>query len=153
METDVWLEEFITELVDRAGFKLWVEELDADEQRKAIELQLAGPDKARAIGRDGQVLEAIQHVVISAAANNGLLGRRIIVDIDCYRRRRDDSLREEAERLAAETVETGEPQELEPMSPRERRLVHLVVAEIDGVTSESHGRGDDRYVRLVPTTS
>jgi spoIIIJ-associated protein len=147
------LEEFISGLVERAGFDLWVEELEADEQRRVIELQLAGPDKARAIGRDGQVLDAIQHISVSAAANNGLTGRRIMVDIDHYRRERDDRLRDEAERLAAETLETGEPREFEPMPPRERRLVHMAVAEIDGVTTESRGTGEDRYVRLIPSSN
>ena len=152
LETDVWLEDFVSGVVERAGFELWVEELEADDEARIIELQLAGPDKARAIGRDGQVLDAIQHIAVSAAANNGFTGNRIIIDIDRYRHRRDKWLREEAERLAAEAIETGEPQDLDPMSPRERRLVHLAVSEIDGVTTESEGAGDDRFVRLIPAS-
>lgn len=151
-ETDVWLEDFITGIVERAGFDLWVEELEADDGRKAIEIQLAGPDKARAIGRDGQVLDALQHVAVSAAANNGHTGTRIIIDVDHYRHRRDEWLREEAERLAAEAIESGDPREFEPMTPRERRLVHLAVADIEGVTTESVGVGDERFVRLIPTS-
>lgn len=151
LETDVWLEDFISGIVDRAGLDLWVEELEADDQSKIIELQLAGPDKARAIGRDGQVLDAIQHLAVSAAANNGLTGKRIIVDIDHYRQRRDEWLREEAQSMAAEAIESGEPLDCEPMSARERRLVHLAVADIEGVTTESHGTGDERFVRLIPT--
>jgi spoIIIJ-associated protein len=150
LETHVWLEDFISGIVDRAGLDLWVEELEADDQSKTIELQLAGPDKARAIGRDGQVLDAIQHLAISAAANNGLTGKRIVIDIDHYRQRRDDWLREEAQRLADEAIESGEPLDFEPMSARERRLVHLAVAEIEGVTTESHGQGNERFVRLIP---
>jgi len=152
LETDVWLEDFVSGVVERAGFDLWVEELDADDEARAIELQLAGPDKARAIGRDGQVLDAIQHIAVSAAANNGFTGNRIIIDIDRYRHRRDEWLREEAQRLAEDAIETGEPREMEPMSPRERRLVHLAVADIDGVATESEGAGEDRHVRLIPTS-
>jgi spoIIIJ-associated protein len=152
LETDVWLEDFVSGVVERAGFDLWVEELEADDQARIIELQLAGPDKARAIGRDGQVLDAIQHIAVSAAANNGFSGNRIVIDIDHYRHRRDEWLREEAQRLAEDAIETGEPQEMEPMSPRERRLVHLAVADIDGVTTESEGGGHDRFVRLIPTS-
>lgn len=151
-ETDVWLEDFVSGVVERAGFKLWVEELEADDRGRVIEIQLAGPDKARAIGRDGQVLDAIQHIAISAAANNGHTGKRIIIDIDHYRHRRDEWLREEALRLADEAIEAGEPRDLEPMPPRERRLVHLAVADLDGITSESEGAGDDRFVRLIPTS-
>jgi spoIIIJ-associated protein len=151
-DTDTWLEDFVSGMLERAGFKLWVEELDADLEAGYIEIQLAGPDKARAIGRDGQVLDAIQHIAVSAAANNGHVGKRIIIDIDRYRHRRDEWLQEEAQRLAAEAIDTGEPQDFEPMSPRERRLVHLAVADIEGVTTESEGAGDERFVRLIPTS-
>jgi spoIIIJ-associated protein len=151
-DVDVWLEDFLMGVIERAGFKLWVEELETDDNATKIEIQLAGPDKARAIGRDGQVLDALQHVAVSAAANNGYTGRRIIIDIDHYRHRRDEWLQEEAQRLAEEAIETGEPRDLEPMPPRERRLVHLALADMEGITTESEGAGDDRYVRLVPTS-
>lgn len=150
-DTDIWLEDFVSGLLDRTGLKLWIEELDVDERTRTITLQLDGPDKARAIGRDGQVLDAIQHLAVSAAANAGVSRERIIIDVDGYRQRRDERLQEDALRMAEEAIETGEPMSFEPMPPRERRLVHLAVADISGITTESLGEGEDRYVRLVPS--
>jgi spoIIIJ-associated protein len=150
-DTDIWLEDFVSGLLDRTGLKLWIEELDVDERTRTITLQLDGPDKARAIGRDGQVLEAIQHLAVAAAANAGVARERIIIDVDGYRQRRDERLKEDALRMAEEALETGEALSFEPMPPRERRLVHLAVADIAGITTESRGEGEDRYVRLVPS--
>jgi spoIIIJ-associated protein len=150
-DTDAWLEEFLSGLVERAGFDLWVEELDVEAETNTYTVRLDGPDKARAIGRDGQVLEALQHLVVSAGANAGLARDRIVVDVGDYRRRREDKVREDAHRLAEETASTQTPRDFEPMSPRERRLVHMVVSQIPGVRTESVGEGEDRFVRLVPT--
>ncbi len=150
-DTDAWLEEFLSGLVERAGFDLWVEELDVESETNTFYVRLEGPDKARAIGRDGQVLEALQHLVVSAGANAGLAKDRIVVDVGDYRKRREEKVREDALRLAEETVETQSPRDFEPMPPRERRLVHLVASQVSGVRTESVGQGEDRFVRLIPT--
>ena len=152
IETDVWLEDFLTELLELSGLDLQIEELKLDEDTRTFTAALNGPDKARVIGRDGQVLEALQHIAVSAAANSGLTRDRLVVDVDGYRQRRDDRVCEDADRLAQEILESGGTCDLEPMSPRERRLVHMVVSKIDGVTTESVGFGDDRFVRLLPSS-
>jgi len=152
-DTDTWLEEFLSGLVERAGFDLWVEEIDVEAETSTYYVRLEGPDKARAIGRDGQVLEAIQHLAVSAGANAGLAKDRIVVDVGDYRRRREDKVREDAVRLAEEAVQTQRPCDFAPMPPRERRLVHMIVSQMGGVRTESVGEGEDRFVRLIPTAS
>ncbi len=121
----------------------------ADETR-TVTAALDGNDKDKVIGRDGSVLDAVQHLAVSAAANNGIFKERIVVDVDGYRKRQDEHLIEAAERLANEAKDSGTTRDLDPMNARERRLVHMIVSQIDGVTTESMGMGDDRYVRLVP---
>ena len=150
VETDIWLEDFLVELIEKTGLDIWIEELNVDEDTRTFTVTLDGPDKSRVIGRDGQALEAIQHLAVSAAANAGIARDRILVDVDGYRQRRDDKVKEDALRLAEETLETMRPVDLDPMNPRERRLVHMVVSSIDGITTESVGRGDERFVRLIP---
>jgi spoIIIJ-associated protein len=150
-DTDAWLEEFLTGLVDRAGFDLWVEEIEIEAETSTYFVRLEGPDKARAIGRDGQVLEAIQHLAVSSGANAGLAKDRIVIDVGDYRRRREEKVREDALRLAEETAQTQQPCDFAPMPPRERRLVHMVVSQMAGVRTESVGEGEDRFVRLIPT--
>jgi spoIIIJ-associated protein len=152
IETDVWLEDFLTELLELSGLDLQIEELNMEEDTRTFAARLNGPDKSRAIGRDGQVLEALQHITVSAAANAGIVRDRLIVDVDEYRQRRDDRICDDANRLAREILESGGTCDLEPMSPRERRLVHMVISKIDGVTTESVGFGDDRFVRLLPSS-
>ena len=150
-DTDTWIEEFLTGLVERAGLDLWVEELEVEAETSTYYVRLEGPDKARAIGRDGQVLEAIQHLAVSAGANAGLAKDRIVVDVGDYRRRREEKVREDAIRLAEEAATTQCPRDFAPMPPRERRLVHLAVSQMEGVRTESVGQGEDRFVRLIPT--
>jgi spoIIIJ-associated protein len=152
LDLDSWLEDFVTKLVELAGLDLQVTELAVDERREALVLQLDGPDRSVAIGRDGQVIDALQTLVLAAVANANLDtgGQRIIIDVDRFRARRDERLCEEALRLAEEVRASGRPRELEPMPPRERRLVHMAVAGVAGVVTESAGQGEARFVRLVP---
>lgn len=147
---DIWLEEFLTGLLDKTGLDVWISEMDIDENTRTYTIQLDGDDKARAIGREGQMLNALQHLSIAAAANRGLHDVRIVIDVDGYRNRRDSKLIEDARFLAQEAISTGSPVEMEPMCARDRRLIHMIVSDIDGVTSESFGQGRDRYVRLIP---
>ena len=150
-DTDAWLEEFLTGLVERAGLDLWVEEIEIEAETSTYFVRLEGPDKARAIGRDGQVLEAIQHLAVSASANAGLAKDRILIDVGDYRRRREEKVREDAVRLAEEAAATQQPCDFAPMPSRERRLVHMIVAQMAGVRTESVGDGEERFVRLIPT--
>ncbi len=148
-DTEIWLEDFLSELIDFSGLDVSIEELYLDDEENLV-VQIAGPDSARVIGREGVVLEAIQHIVISAAIHAGISRKRLIVDVERYRERRERKLCDDAEHYANEVLSSGEPFDLAPMSPRERRLIHMTISGIDGVTTESVGDGDDRFVRVLP---
>jgi spoIIIJ-associated protein len=148
-DTEIWVEDFLTELLEKLGLDLAIEELYTDDD-KALIIQLGGPDSAVAIGRDGLVLDALQHVTIAASIHRNSGRQRILVDVEHYRERREQRLREKTVRFAEEAMDTGEIREFRPMSARERRLVHMVVADIDGVTTESLGEDDGRFVRVIP---
>lgn len=150
IETDIWLEEFLTGLLEKLGLDIWVAEMDIDDDTRTFTAILDGDDKARTIGRDGQVLDALQHLAVSAAANAGIFKDRIVVDVDGYRDRRDTRIIEDTEHFATEALETKTPQDLEPMCARDRRLVHMIVSKIGGVNTQSMGEGDERYVRILP---
>ena len=149
MDTEVWVEDFLSDLIGSTGLDVFVEELSMDDD-DILHVQMGGPDSARVIGRDGQVLDAIQHIVIAAAIHAGANRQRILVDVEQYRKRREFRLRDEATRLASEVARTGIPEDMPPMTPRERRLVHIAIADIKGVATESFGQGDERYVRIIP---
>ena len=107
-----------------------------------------GPDDDMAllIGRHGQTLEAIQELTRMAVGRRLDQRVRIIVDVEDYRKRRESKLIERARALAEQVATTGEEQELEPMNPFERKLVHDAAAEVSGVESLSRGEEPNRYV-------
>lgn len=103
------------------------------------------------IGRRGETLGSLQYLL------NVMVGRNYDdqdmvfgVDIEGYRRRREDSLVEMAHRVADEVRETGDVITLEPMPAAERRIIHLALSEEAGVATESVGRGSDRQVEVMP---
>ncbi len=148
-DIEEWIEDFISDLVDFTGLDVSIEELSLDNE-DVLNVQIGGPDSALLIGRDGQVLDAVQHIAVSAAIHAGMGKRRVLIDVESYRIRRETRVKEEATTLAEDALDTGQSQDCYPMSPRERRLVHMVVADIEGLVTESHGRGDERFVRIKP---
>ncbi|WP_159617392.1 protein jag [Arthrobacter zhaoguopingii] len=97
------------------------------------------------VGRDGEVLEALQELtrlsVLTATSNRS----RLVLDVDGYRGVRGDELRKIAEDAVAEAKESGAEVVLEPMSAYERKIVHDAVAEL-GFASESEGEGPGRHI-------
>jgi spoIIIJ-associated protein len=150
-DTEEWLEDFVLTMCKLGGFELEIEELALDDD-DVLTICLSGPDSARAIGRDGQVLEAFQYLITTAAIHARMPHRRIVLDIDRYRERREQKLRDEVLSLADEVRSTGNPVMLAPMSPRERRVVHLTLAGLPGIATESQGQGEDRAVRILPAS-
>jgi spoIIIJ-associated protein len=147
-DTEVWVEEYLTRLLELAGLDVYIEELSIDDE-ETLTVQLAGPDSARVIGRDGQVLEAVQQMVVAGAVHGRVTKRRIVIDVEKYRERREKKICDDAKFYADDVLETGRPYEFPPMTPRERRLVHMTLADVAGVLTESIGRDDERYVRIV----
>lgn len=147
-DTEAWVEEYLTRLLELAGLDVYIEELSIDDD-ETLTVQLAGPDSARAIGRDGQVLEAVQQMVVAGAVHGRITRRRIIIDVENYRERREKKICDDAIYYAEDVLETGRPYDFPPMTPRERRLVHMTLADMTGVLTESVGQNDERYVRIV----
>ena len=107
---------------------------------------IEGDDLGRFIGRHGQTIEAVQHLAQRIVLRGGG-GPRVIVDAAGYRRRREDTLRSQADRAAEDAVRSGRPVELEPMLAAERRFVHEYLRERGDV--ETHSEGDEPERRLV----
>jgi spoIIIJ-associated protein len=115
-----------------------------------INLEIAGRDAGRIIGKKGQVLSALQFVTHRILNRPGLERRHVSVDAEGYKSRRDDSLASMARRLGKQAVEGGKIITFEPMNPRDRRVVHLALASFEGVITRSDGEGDDRRVQIIP---
>jgi spoIIIJ-associated protein len=123
-----------------------------DETETQINLRIYGRDAARLTDRNGELLDAIQ-----VLANKSLGGRKIEKDIelDCaeFKQRRLNDLGERARATADEVRKDGREQLLPAMSPIERRIVHLALAEDADVTTESRGDGFYKRVAIIPKTT
>lgn len=114
-------------------------------------IDVNGNDCGAAIGRHGETLEAIQYLA-SLVANKVSEERiRVILDIGGYRRRRESTLINMAERAAEKVVRSGRNFALEPMNPAERRIVHSALQNYPGVTTFSEGEEPDRHVIIAPS--
>lgn len=124
-------------------------DLDVEGDRASVAIS-DGDQLFRLSGDDGSVLEALQTLTRLAVQQSTGERSRLMLDIDQWRADRKAVLRGLAEEGARRVVEYGSPVELEPMSPFERKVVHDVIADIDGITTESSGEGKNRHVIIFP---
>ncbi len=116
-----------------------------------VDVDIHGGDPGRLIGKGGRTLAALEfltNAVVNKAEGDAPV--RVSIDVGGYKRRRDERLRQTAQRAAARARKSGMPVELDPMSAAERRVVHVELADDPGVTSESTGEGRDRRVVIYP---
>jgi spoIIIJ-associated protein len=121
-----------------------------DDSPEEIALEVVGRDAGRVIGKKGQVLAALQFLTNRVVNRPGLERRHVLVDAEGYRSRRDSSLASMARRLGKQAVAEGKIITFEPMSPRDRRVVHLALAKFEGVITKSEGEGEERRVQIIP---
>ncbi len=141
---------FTIDLIVKMGMTCDVSLQPPGEEGTDIQIHVTGPDAGRIIGKKGQVLAAVQFIVNRAMNRPGIERRYVSVDADGYRSRREDSLASMARRLGKQAISDGQIITFEPMSPRDRRVVHLALAKFDGVVTKSEGEGDDRRVQIIP---
>ena len=113
-------------------------------------LDITGPDSGLLIGRRGQTLHSLQFIVSMIVRREFGEGVRVTLDVEQYRRRRETSLRDMANKVAERVAQTGRTITLEPMSAADRRIIHISLADSPSVSTESIGFGDDRKVSVIP---
>lgn len=117
--------------------------IDEEDQAEVEVIDVGG---GALIGRRGQTLEAIQELLRSAMQREFQQRSRVKIDVEGYRARRLEKLLEKAEDAIEDVLDSGEAQRLEPMDVFERKAVHRLVGEHDGVASRSQGREPGRRV-------
>lgn len=122
--------------------------LESEDEKIVINLQ---SDSAKGIiGRRGEVIDALQ-TLAGAVANTGRSHyKRVVVDFENYRERREETLQHVAEKFAAKAVRQGRKVRLEPMNPYERRIVHAALMNNPDVTTHSEGNEPARFVVISP---
>jgi|WetSurMetagenome_2_1015567.scaffolds.fasta_scaffold63488_2 spoIIIJ-associated protein len=115
-----------------------------------INLNVSGDDLGILIGRRGQTLTSLQHIVRVIVAHQTKTRMPIVVDVEGYKQRRYEALQALALRVAEQVTAKGRQFALEPMLAYERRIIHLTLANNPEVITESIGEGDDRKVVIMP---
>ena len=138
--------DYLEELLDIADLD---GDLDMDVDGDRASVSIVGADLQQLVGRDGEVLDALQELTRLAVYRETGERSRLMLDISGYRAGKREELVALAERTVATVKETGEPVSLDPMSPVERKVVHDAVAAA-GLTSESEGVEPKRFVVVIP---
>jgi spoIIIJ-associated protein len=138
----------VARIVTTLGIEARVEAREDDE---AIVVTCSGEDVGLLIGRHGQTIDAIQYLMnVIAYRAYGDDKKDVVVDAAGYRARRQATLETIADRVADRVRDSGEPEELEPMTSVERKIVHLRLKEVAGVATASEGTEPNRYVVVLP---
>ena len=134
---------FVQDVIDAMGVALTVTVEDTTEGTR---INLEGEDGGVLVRRGGEGLQALQHIVATAFRKQLGDDNRIVIDCNGFRKDKDAELRQMARFIAEKARSSGMPQEMGPLNPYERRIVHLAIAEDPTVTSESIG---DAFLKTV----
>jgi spoIIIJ-associated protein len=135
--------EFVQQVVVSMGVDLTT---TIEETPEATRINLEGEDGGVLIRRDGEGLQALQHLAATAFRRQLGEDNRIVIDCNGFRRDKDAEIRQMAKYIAEKARTSGAPQEMGPLNPYERRIVHLTIAEDPSVSSESIG---DAFMKTV----
>ena len=118
--------------------------------RKVNVIDIEGEDLGVLIGPRGETLNAVQYLARLMVGNQMQKRASFVVDVEGYRKRRQQALARLAERMAKKVISRRRPVSLEPMPPHERRIIHMTLRDNDEVYTESSGEGKRRKVRIIP---
>lgn len=137
--------DFLTRFTAALGITAAV---DVEETAEGPRLNLSGEDVELLVRHRGEPVKALQHVVDMAYGRSLPDEKRVFVDALEYRKGKDVELRGMAKFLAEKAKQTGADQQIGPLNPYERRIVHLAVAEVPGVATESVGDAFSKTVLI-----
>ena len=139
--------DYLEELLDLLDFDGDID-LDVEGDRAVVSID-GGSDLSKLVGRKGEVLDALQELTRLAVHQKTGERSRLMLDIAQWRQRRREELTALGDKVARRVLETGEREELSPMTPFERKIVHDAVAAISGAHSESEGVEPSRRVVVL----
>ena len=134
---------FLQKVVAAMGMTLTT---SVEETADGTRINLEGEDGGALVRRGGEGLQALQHLVATAFRRQLGDDNRVVIDCNNFRKEKDLELKQMARYMAEKARSSGMPQEMGPLNPYERRIVHLAIAEDPGVTSESIG---DAFMKTV----
>jgi spoIIIJ-associated protein len=140
-------QEYLTEILRLMGYEAEVAIHDTAER---LTLEVRGADTGQLIGRKGATLDSLQLLVAKMVTRGEESTRPIVVDVAGYRDQRNTQLLEMAKKMSEQAIKTGRVVALEPMSAHDRRIIHVALTDVPGVTTRSEGEGVHRRLMIVP---
>lgn len=137
----------VVDIVNLMNLRTRVTSWEDDEE---IHVDVWGDNLGILIGRGGTTLQALQEIVTTIIRRSRQETRRITIDVERYRERRRQKLREYAENMAEKARNTKRPVRLDPMPARERKIIHDALKDIEGVESKSEGEEPERRIVISP---
>lgn len=150
------MEEQLSEVLDNLlGMLLLEGSYEIEEADENFTVSIETKDAGRLIGARGESLDALQLLVSQMVARKTGEAdyKRVVIDVEGWRRQKEDDLVKDAQSWGQQVLETKKEIELEPMSSWQRRIVHMTVSEMKGLSSESVGEGRDRHIVIKPVKS
>jgi spoIIIJ-associated protein len=141
------VDEFMTALVEAIGFDATVDAYDTGD---TVTVDVSTRETGLFIGQKGETIDAIQYLTNVVVYKDRPFSKRIVVDSEGYRQRRIEAIQGMAHRTARRALRERHPVSLPPMSPAERRVVHLFLKENPNVTTASDGKEEERRVIISP---
>jgi len=140
--------DFTNQVLGSSGLDL---KAGADQAEEGLRIQVGGDDVALLLGHNAELLDALEYLGNRVLARASGEERRLVFDSLGYRARREKELRLMAEKAAEKVRLSRIPFSFDPMTPNERRIIHLALANDASVTTESQGNGENRKVTIRPT--
>jgi spoIIIJ-associated protein len=143
------VQDLLERLVDALGLDATVEVVSEGD---TVTGTLHGTDLGLFIGRHGQTIEAVQHLAYRIAVHRGDEGerKRIVIDAEGYRARREEALHRQADQAAEDAMRYKRPVALDAMTASERKLVHEYLRDRGDVETYSEGEEPDRHLMVAP---
>jgi len=139
--------EMLEGILERMGLDFPVHVKEASD---SIQLNIEGDGSGLLIGKGGQTLDALQYIVNKATNKNGRDRKRILLDTEDYRKRREKTLTALAEKLGQKVKKTRKPVVVNPMNAHDRRIIHLALQDDKQLMTKSRGEGNFRKIIILP---
>jgi spoIIIJ-associated protein len=143
--------EIIENILEKMCIEGYIKDLKEGESKVYIELESKN-SSGLIIGKKGKTLEALQFMINLIVNNKTGSEKKIILDIESYRAKREKALKKMSRDIAYKVIKSGRPWTLEPMNPFERRLIHMTLQNDNRVVTKSEGHGIYRKVTIIPNT-
>ncbi|HLN19321.1 MAG TPA: R3H domain-containing nucleic acid-binding protein [Patescibacteria group bacterium] len=144
------LKRIVGEMMEKMGFEVDIEIKTPEEGQEAWEANIKTQDSSFLIGQYGVNLQSLQHIARLIVRKNIPEATNFVIDVNSYRQEKNESVVKMAQNLANEALLEKRAIVMRPMSPYERRIVHMELAKNDQIKTESIGEGDDRRVVIKP---